>query len=695
MVWNLSLQGDFRLTPGFAWHTVPVTPSFSEGTIHPAPIRRDGVGCELKLMHHASLTTRYRPQTFAELAGQNTLKGILSRAAAEGKIAPAYLFSGTRGVGKTTVARIFAKALNCLAPVKTSYGLEPCNACDLCRGITQGSSLDVLEIDGASNRGIDDVRALKESVGYAPMEGRYKIFIIDEAHMLSREAFNALLKTLEEPPAQVTFMLATTEPHKFPLTIVSRCQHYVFKRLSDAELFAHLQKILGRENIRHEDTALRLLVRRAAGSARDAVTLLSQVLALGGTDLKEADTRSVLGLAGQELFFRLLAAIREGDCAALSGLTGQLLDQGIDLGFFLRELTLMWRNLFMLRQIGSAAENLLELPAAEVQKWNGEARNMDLAHIHACWQLTLEGQRRVLTSLEPSLALELLLFNLAMLPRLMPLEQLSNLERLQATGKKSSEPASRVNSAQTPAQVPGPDAEARSRMPGAEAKDLGLTPEIEAEAGALAETDPEKRPLRKEAIRNRLNPPLAPASTGGELEEVPFPEAEERRESIPGNAVSPAEGFPAEGSPAGGSPAGEPAGHEDTRKDISGKPEVNSWQDFLAFCTGRAATSGLRFTPGFSALLYSVKAEWDALELRITPPNAFSAARLARGDTGENLRELLLAFCGKIPALRVLPPPEAPRAYADLKKNIEQLPVVRALEEHLGATLIDYGPCNK
>jgi DNA polymerase-3 subunit gamma/tau len=537
------------------------------------------------------------------------------------------------------------------------------------------------------------VRALKESVGYAPMEGRYKIFIIDEAHMLSREAFNALLKTLEEPPAQVTFMLATTEPHKFPLTIVSRCQHYVFKRLSDAELFAHLQKILERENIRHEDAALRLLVRRAAGSARDAVTLLSQVLALGGTDLKEADTRSVLGLAGQELFFGLLSAIREGDCAALSGLTGQLLDQGIDLGFFLRELTLMWRNLFMLRQIGSAAENLLELPAAEVQRWNGEAQTMDLAHIHACWQLTLEGQRRVLTSLEPSLALELLLFNLAMLPRLMPLEQLSNLERLQTAGKKSSEPAYRANSAQTPApdataQAPGPDAETRNRRPDAAAKDLEPEPAIEAEAGALAETGQENRSPRKDAIRDQLNPPLALAPTGGEREEPPFPEAEERRESIPGNAGSPES-----------SPEGEPAGHEDTRedtrKDISGKPEGSSWQDFLAFCASRAATSGLRFTPGFSALLYSVKAEWDALELRITPPNAFSAARLARGDAGENLRELLLAFCGKTPALRILPPPEAPRAYADLKKNIEQLPVVRALEERLGATLIDYGPWNK
>jgi DNA polymerase-3 subunit gamma/tau len=434
-------------------------------------------------MNHTSLTTRFRPQTFAELVGQSTLKAILSRAAAENKIAPAYLFSGTRGVGKTTVARIFAKAMNCRAPIPTAYGIEPCNSCDQCRGITQGYSVDVVEIDGASNRGIDDVRALKESVGYAPMEGRYKIFIIDEAHMLSRDAFNALLKTLEEPPAQVTFILATTEPHKFPATIISRCQHYVFKRLSDTELFAHLQKILGREGVEYEDTALRLLARRAAGSARDAVTLLSQVLALGGASLKEADTREVLGLAGQELFFALLGAIRRGDCASLSVLTGRLLDRGIDLGFFLREMTLMWRNLFMLRQIGEAAETLVELPKTEAQKWRAEAQHMDLSHIHACWQLTIEGQRRVLTSLEPALALELLLFNLAMLPRLMPLDQLAKLERIRTPENKN--PARELNAPETesatPAQAGKQDAPAET----------GLPPEKE--AGASGDPDPGDR----------------------------------------------------------------------------------------------------------------------------------------------------------------------------------------------------------
>jgi DNA polymerase-3 subunit gamma/tau len=431
--------------------------------------------------------------------------------------------------------------------------------------------------------------------------------------------------------------------------------------LSDTELVAHLQKILGQENIRHEDAALRLLARRAAGSARDAVTLLSQVLALGGTELKEADARSVLGLAGQELFFRLLAAIRESDCACLSELTRQLLDQGIDLGFFLRELTLMWRNLFMLRQIGSAAENLLELPAAEAQKWNAEAQNMSLVHIHACWQLTLEGQRRVLTSLEPSLALELLLFNLALLPRLMPLEQLSNLERLQTPGKKEPEPADQASTAPSlppggATQSPHPDTDARLQA-------TGLQPGIS----------------RDVSSRDRLHPPPDSTATGGKQEEDQGPEAEASPQDIPGDA----------GSSTADSREEKLAGVEDT----PGKPGENNWRDFLAFCATGAA--GLQFSSSFSALLHSVKADWEAAELRITPPNAFSATRLARKDSSENLRELLRAFCGKTPELRILPPPEIQHEYADLKKNIEQLPIVQALEKHLGAALIDYGPWTK
>src|SRR6056297_163151 len=206
-------------------------------------------------MAHKRLANYYRPQNFSQVLGQEQIRKILSRAAGEGKVAPAYMFSGTRGVGKTTIARIFAKAINC------HYGPaeEPCNTCRLCQQITKNSCLDVSEIDGASHTGVDHVRKLNEEVEYAPLECRYKVIIIDEAHMLSKSAFNALLKTLEEPPSRAIFVLATTEAHKFPATIVSRCQHYIFKRLPQKELERHIGHVLGKEGIDYQDPAVSLL----------------------------------------------------------------------------------------------------------------------------------------------------------------------------------------------------------------------------------------------------------------------------------------------------------------------------------------------------------------------------------------------------------------------------------------------------
>ena len=381
-------------------------------------------------MSSRALTAKYRPQTFADVAGQDTVKHILSRASLEGKVAPAYLFSGTRGVGKTTIARIFAKALNC----RTAPAAEPCNTCDMCKSITLGTAVDVVEIDGASNRGIDDVRRLKEVIGYAPMDGRYKIFIIDEAHMLSREAFNALLKTLEEPPARVTFVMATTEAHKFPATIVSRCQHFVFKPLAESALAEHLEKILKREQLQFDEGAVHLIARRGAGSVRDSMSLLGQVLAMQPDYLNEANTRNVLGLAGQEAFANLLEAFKNGNTLDVSLTLHNMLDLGLDIGFFLRELVSTWRNLFILKQSGRAALPVVPLPIKEAEVLLQMAEGFSTSHIHACWQMTTEGQRRVLTSLEPALALELLLLNITLLPQLLSLEKLSALGRAGGSG---------------------------------------------------------------------------------------------------------------------------------------------------------------------------------------------------------------------------------------------------------------------
>ncbi len=386
----------------------------------------------------ASLTAKYRPRRFAEVAGQEAVKAILSRAAATSKIAPAYMFSGTRGVGKTTIARIFAKALNC----EKAPAAEPCNECTMCRQANAGSAVDIIEIDAASHGGVNDVRALKEDVGYAPLEGRFKVFIIDEAHMLSTAAFNALLKTLEEPPARVTFILASTEAHKFPATILSRCQHYVFKMLPQAELAAHLEGILAREGVEYEPSAVRIIARRGAGSVRDSISLLGQALAYSTGVLKEGEVRSCLGLAGQEVFFSLMEAIHLRDLPLLSRTLRQVLDQGLDLGFFLRELSSCWRNMFLLRQAGEAILPELGLPAEEADLWMQWAQKFSPAHIHACWQMTLDGQQRVVKSLEPAQSLELLLLNLACLPDLLPLDALKGANVASGRGGGSSGSAS-------------------------------------------------------------------------------------------------------------------------------------------------------------------------------------------------------------------------------------------------------------
>ena len=372
-------------------------------------------------MSIANLTAKYRPQRFDEAAGQDAVKRILSRASVEDRIAPAYLFSGTRGVGKTTLARVFAKAINCV----TAPTNEPCNECRNCRQITAGIAPDVVEIDAATHGGVDEARRLKEDIGYAPLECRYKVFIIDEAHMLSKAAFNALLKTLEEPPGRVTFIMATTEPHKFPATIISRCQHYIFKRLTQGELEAHLAKVLGCEGLSFDPGAVSILARRGAGSVRDAMSLMGQVLASGADRLGELDTREILGLAGQDVFFSLIGAIHDRDCLGIDAILRQILDKGLDLGFFLRELTGCWRNMFILAQAGDKALPLIDASEEEAGEWLRWSTRFPLAQIHACWQLSLEGQRRVMNSLEPALALELLLLNLAYLPMLVPLERVA------------------------------------------------------------------------------------------------------------------------------------------------------------------------------------------------------------------------------------------------------------------------------
>ncbi len=370
-----------------------------------------------------SLAAKYRPQDFTSVVGQETITSILSKAAFEQKVAPAYLLSGTRGVGKTTIARIYAKALNC-ENANTRTNGEPCNVCQTCLKITQGAFVDVMEIDGASNRGVDDAKRIRDIVQYPPLEGRFKIIIIDEAHMLTRDAFNALLKTLEEPPSYTCFILATTEAHKFPITIVSRCQHFVFKQVPSAILEKHLKYVLTSENWQYEEEAISLLVRRASGSVRDAMSLLGQSLVLAQNPLSSEITRSILGLAGKDILERILKAIHENNSLAIAHAVESMMQQGIDIIYFMRELSQIWRSIYLIKEYKEESYALLSLSQEEIQLYAQYAELFSSSFIHSAWQITLETQRRISLSLEPAVALELFLINLALLPSLLPLDEL-------------------------------------------------------------------------------------------------------------------------------------------------------------------------------------------------------------------------------------------------------------------------------
>lgn len=272
------------------------------------------------------LARKYRPQTFDEVVGQESAAKTLKNAIQSNRVAHAYIFCGPRGVGKTSMARIFAKALNCdQGPTVT-----PCNECEICRSVSTGEDIDIIEIDGASNRGVDEARAIRDNVKYAPSRARFKIYIIDEAHMLTNEAFNALLKTLEEPPAHVKFFLATTDPNKLPETIRSRCQKFEFRRVDAPKIGERLREIASREECEVEDGAISLLVKASGGSVRDSQSLLDQMIAFGGERVTTADARELLGLLPLETVARLVCSIGSGDPGAALTQIDDAMSQGHD-----------------------------------------------------------------------------------------------------------------------------------------------------------------------------------------------------------------------------------------------------------------------------------------------------------------------------------------------------------------------------
>lgn len=302
----------------------------------------------------------YRPQSFAEMSGQQHVKQTLQNALLHNKTTHAYLFSGPRGTGKTSAAKIFAKALNCEhGPTK-----EPCNECPTCLGITDGSDTDVIEFDAASNSRVEEMRDIIEKVRFAPSNSRFKVYIIDEVHMLSNSAFNALLKTLEEPPSHVVFILATTEPHKLPLTIISRCQRFDFKPLTSFDIIERMKTVLSDAGIESDDSTLKVIAQAASGGMRDALSMLDQVVSFSGEKLTVQDALLVTGSIGEDIFYQLAEALLNKDAGGALSLLDQLISEGKDVSRLAEDLITFFRDLLLLRT-APELKDLLELVSGD------------------------------------------------------------------------------------------------------------------------------------------------------------------------------------------------------------------------------------------------------------------------------------------------------------------------------------------
>jgi len=370
-------------------------------------------------MSYQVIARKYRPQTFDDVVGQHLVTETLKNAILTDRVAHGYIFSGARGVGKTTTARILAKALNCI----TGPTITPDGTCPSCLEITAGNSVDVQEIDAASNRGIDEIRELREAVRYLPARDRYKIFLIDEAHMLTTEAFNALLKTLEEPPPRSLFMLATTEPHKLPPTIQSRCQHFSFRLLDYGEIYDRIRVVVADEKLDADEGSVSTLAQAAEGSMRDALSLLDQVIAACGGHLEEKRVRQVLGVVPAELLADILHAVDAADSRRVLEQVGQLAAEGYELAHFCGELTRYVRDLMIGRSCGGNSP-LIQVPTEQRKHISELATRFSEEDLSRFFNILLRAESEMRYALVPRFHLELALMKMVHARRLASLEML-------------------------------------------------------------------------------------------------------------------------------------------------------------------------------------------------------------------------------------------------------------------------------
>src|SRR5690348_30944 len=594
-------------------------------------------------MAYQVIARKWRPQSFEQVVGQRHVMQTLENAIRQNRLAHAYIFSGTRGVGKTTTARILAKCLNCVkGPTAT-----PCNECDFCRAITSGNSLDVLEIDAASNRGIDQIRELREMVRYAPVGGRYKVVILDEAHQLTDEASNALLKTLEEPPPNVVFILATTQPEDLVDTIKSRAQLFQFRSLSFQEIAEALDNVAKKENLKIEPGALAVLARAAEGSLRDGLSLLEQAIAYCGDNITDAQVRELLGVVAEDILDDLISAIENRSAEQALSLVQKLHTGGHNLQHFCRESIRHIRNL-LVATISGADSELITEPPDQRPRIAAQAENFSEEDLTRFFQILMATDEDLRRKPDPRLHLELGLLRLVNAARLAPLEQvLSDLraEKLPSAASTSrgsaaaTAPASRSSSAAPPIANPA------EQMHAAAASASVATP-LNASAATVAAP-----------VAASIAPPVATSPN--------FAPAESAEKPTPVPAAPPRIVAKA------------------AEKHFSG----------LADAQMEAIQSLLRTQQKFlwSMVEHATRWELNGSEMNLYfPAENRSLADILQGrETMEKLRNILssvlgqqLRVCVKLDSSRNAPP-----RLSDLRARVEQDPVVRAMLERFGGKI--------
>ncbi|MCA9420428.1 MAG: DNA polymerase III subunit gamma/tau, partial [Nitrospira sp.] len=465
---------------------------------------------------------KYRPTTFKEVLGQSHVVQTLTNAIDRKRVAHAYVFSGMRGVGKTTVARILAKSLNC----EQGPTSQPCGTCPSCVEITRGNSVDVIEIDGASNTGVDDVRELRENVKFAPFHGSYRVYIIDEVHMLSNSAFNALLKTLEEPPSHSVFIFATTEVHKIPATILSRCQHFTFRRISRLEIITQLRHVATQTGVTVEERSLSALARASEGSMRDALSLLDQAVSFGGERIQHSDLEMLIGSVPDELVRLMIDAILGHQAAQAMALVGQLVDQGFDVRVYCRELLERCRNLLVACVVPSRpqVQTLLELGDEEVDQTIAQAQQLTEPYLQAIFAILSRTEDGLRGSTHPRFLIEAAVVRAALLDPMSvvstPTEQKATTSpqpppHTKALPPLGSTPApAKTGKVQTPTEKPGlPPSQRRPTPIGGTARMFPSSTPPDAEKPVLTKGLPPNGEPSKPSSQTIAQPSLGPSVT--------------------------------------------------------------------------------------------------------------------------------------------------------------------------------------